>query len=79
MRDQLLKKRAVHFDRGVFAKVICLVLIFTPKAEFRIWLYQLMVTVYHSDSIKIILRPGSCIDLWQIKRVQKNIYISGYF
>ena len=35
-----------------------------------------MVTVYHSDSIKIILRPGSCIDLWQIKRVQKNIYIS---
>ena len=34
-----------------------------------------MVTVYHSDSIKIILRPGSCIDLWQIKRVQKKIYI----
>ena len=38
-----------------------------------------MVTVCHSDSIKIILRPGSCIDLWQIKRVKKNIYISGYF
>ena len=52
-------------DRGVFANVICLVLIF---------LYQLMVTVCHSDSIKIILRPGSCIDLWQIKRVKK-IYI----
>ena len=34
-----------------------------------------MVTLYHSDSIKIILRPGSYIDLWQIKRVQKNIYI----
>ena len=34
-----------------------------------------MVTVYHSDSIKIILRPGSCIDLWQIKRVQKKKYI----
>ena len=34
-----------------------------------------MVTVYHSDSIKIILRPGSCIDLWQIKSVQKYIYI----
>ena len=33
-----------------------------------------MVTVYHSDGIKIIFRPGSCIDLWQIKRVQK-IYI----
>ena len=33
-----------------------------------------MVTVYHSDSIKIILRPGSCIhvDLLQVMRVQKN-------
>ena len=28
------EKRAVHFDRGVFANVICLVLIFTSKAEF---------------------------------------------
>ena len=28
------EKRAVHFDRGVFAKVLCLVLIFTSKAEF---------------------------------------------
>ena len=27
------EKRAVHFDRGVFANVICLVLIFTSKAE----------------------------------------------
>ena len=28
------EKRAVHSDRGVFANVICLVLIFTSKAEF---------------------------------------------
>ena len=27
------EKRAVHFDRDVFAKVICLVLIFTSKTE----------------------------------------------
>ena len=34
MRDQFLKKKkAVHFDRDVFANVICLVLIFTSKAE----------------------------------------------
>ena len=32
-----------------------------------------MVTVYHSDSIKIILRPGSGIDLWQIEF--RKIYI----
>ena len=29
-----LEKRAVHFDRGVFANVICLALLFTSKAEF---------------------------------------------
>ena len=29
------EKRAVHFDRGVFANVICLVLIFTSKADFE--------------------------------------------
>ena len=28
------EKKAVHFDRGVFANVIFLVLIFTSKAEF---------------------------------------------
>ena len=28
------ERRAVHFDRGVFANLICLVLIFTSKAEF---------------------------------------------
>ena len=28
------EKRAVHFDRGLFENVICLVLIFTSKAEF---------------------------------------------
>ena len=33
-RPTFEKKRAVHFDRGVFANVICLVLIFTSKAEF---------------------------------------------
>ena len=33
-RPTFEKKRAVHFDRGVFASVICLVLIFTSKAEF---------------------------------------------
>ena len=35
-RPTFEKKRAVHFDRGVFVNVICLVLIFTSKAEFRI-------------------------------------------
>ena len=28
------EKRTVHFDSGVFANVICLVLIFTSNAEF---------------------------------------------
>ena len=27
------EKKTVHFDNGVFANVICLVLIFTSKAE----------------------------------------------
>ena len=30
---QTFEKRAVHFDRGVFANVICLVLIFTSKGR----------------------------------------------
>ena len=33
-RPTFEKKKAVLFDRGVFANVICLVLIFTSKAEF---------------------------------------------
>ena len=65
------EKRAFHFDRGMFANVICLVLIFTSKAEFLIRLYQLMVTVYHSDSIEMILRHESCIDLWKIKKIKR--------
>ena len=28
------EKRSVHFDRGVFANVICLLLIFISKVEF---------------------------------------------
>ena len=33
-RPTFEKKRAVHFDRSVFANVICLVLLFVFKAEF---------------------------------------------
>ena len=34
-----------------------------------------MVTVYHSDSIKIILRPGSCIDLANKESLEIYIFL----
>ena len=45
LRDQLLKKKAVHFDRGVFANVICLVIIFTSKPSSSSRILNLIVSV----------------------------------
>ena len=57
----MLRKKAVHFDRDVFANVIpvCLVLIFTSKTEFAN-----CISSYDLD----------CVRIWQIMRVYINIY-----